>query len=259
MKRNTLRNGVGAVLVGALAMAGCESATDPNDTLAVALAEQAAVDAQVDTDHMRAPGVPGLRFPRFIPGVDDKPDCPLQDGVYVCTRERFGITTTHEVTFFDANGGTQVAFDDVTTAAVRIVSETSGGPMNDRVTSTVARTRDMTVSGLLGEETTRIWNGTSAGQSTRTRLTGESAGETMSMESSSIVTDVEIPLPGAENSWPLSGTVQTTLTVTGGRMEGTHSARVTFDGTQFATVEMDGEVFTVDLTTRRGRRGRHGR
>jgi len=259
MRSNLIKQGAGALLVTLVAVAGCDDGVTANsDVLAVELAEQAAVDAHVDSDHMRAPGVPGLRFPRSVPGVDDRPDCPLEAGVYVCVRERFGITTTYEVTFFDEVGETQVAFDDALTAAVRIQTSTTGDRSNDRVSGSVDRSRDMIVSGLLGDETSRTWNGTSEGESTRTRLQGDGAGESVTVMFSSVVTEVEIPLPSAENQWPLGGSVQTTLIVSGGPREGEHTATVTFDGTQFAVVEMDGEVFTVDLTTRRGRRGHHG-
>ncbi len=247
---------LGATLVAAVAVASCEDgSTDVDEALTIALAEQAAVDAHQDAEHMRSPGVPGLRFPTMIPGLGDRPACPQQDGVYVCTHDRLGITTTHVVTFYDEAGAVQDSYDDLTTASIHILSETDGSRGHGPVSATVSRTRDVVVSGLVGEETSRVWNGTAEGEAVHTRLSSDEEARVNSVSSASTITDLEIPHPRTGQSWPLGGSIATTITVVGGPREGEHHATVTFDGTQFATVEMNGEVFTVDLTTLRGHRG----
>ena len=248
--------GLGMVLATAALLMACgDEPTGLDERVALAVAEQAAADAHADAEHMRAPGVPGLRFPRHLPGTRGVPDCPREEGAYVCTREHTNGSHTHRITFFDANGGVQDAYDESSTASIHLVSEALGERDGARGSRSVVRSRDLTVSGLLGEESTRIWNGRSEGLSTRTRLGEDGAGETRTVESTSHVVDVELPAPGSGPPWPLGGQVTSDVVVTGGPREGQYSATVTFDGSQFATVVLNGETFTVDLATRRGRRG----
>jgi hypothetical protein len=66
---------------------------------------------------------------------------------------------------------------------------------------------------------------------------------------------VVIPVPKTETSWPKSGTItrNVTVTFTGGEKGGTteqRTATITFDGTQFATVTVNGDTFKFDLAGR---------
>ena len=71
------------------------------------------------------------------------------------------------VTYYDADGNEQEAYDEVTTASVHIVSEITGEMERENWSGTISRTRDITVTGLEGDETTRTANGT--GSSTLSR------------------------------------------------------------------------------------------
>jgi hypothetical protein len=248
----------GASVLASTMLVGCDSgATEVEDDLLLAMAEQAAGDAHDDVQHMRAPGIPGLRFPGMRLDLGNIPDCPEQDGVYVCTHERSGVTTTFEITFEAADGSTQPAYDDLATESIRIVSTSQGVLDGRRFDGSVDRSRDLTVSGLAGDETTRIWNGRSEGTSTRIfSRAGET--ETIAHTSFSVIDNLVIPHPRQDDTWPLSGTISTELSIDGGPMAGEHTAVVTFDGTRYATVAIDGETVTVDLTERRGYPGRHG-
>ena len=249
-----------AVLTMVLAIGACaESTSELDEDMLLALAEQAAGDADDDVQAMRAPGIPGLGFPRMLPGLDETPDCPQAAGVYMCTFDgRHGIGTSFEVTFMDAGGGVQLnGYDEQTTASINVVSSTSGSFDGMRGARAIDRVRDMTASGLEGEESTRIWNGTSAGTSSHTFASGDFAGVPLVRTSSSKTEEVVIPHPKDDDSWPLSGTITSEMTVTGGERAGTYLATVTFDGTQFASVVINGEEITVDLTKRNGFRGRH--
>lgn len=245
-------------------MAACDEdgATEPlAEVEAVIVADQAMSDADQDVGHARAPGIPGLRFPRriFQIGAGDVPECPQDEsGAYVCSHEGFGgLQGTTRITFLDESGSTQDAYDEALTASVHIESEMEGTFDRGRFTGSMSRSRDLVVTGLLGEETTRIWNGTTAGSSSRTHTSGELAGEEISTTSSSTIEDLTLPLPENETGpFPLSGVITTEMSATGGPHAGDHTVVITFDGTQFATLTVDGEEITVDLAARRN--GHHG-
>jgi hypothetical protein len=260
MNRARKRILAGACLLAGAVLAGCDDGSTgvDDDELLLAMAEQAAADAHNDVQHMRAPGIPGLRFPGMRLELGNAPDCPQENGVYVCTNRRPGLTTTFEITFKATDGSVQDEYSETETASVEIVSTTQGTLEHGRFGGSVDRTRELTVSGLAGNETTRIWNGRSEGVSTREfSRAGET--ETVAHTSLSVIEDLVIPHPREDDSWPLSGTITTELDVQGGPRAGEHTAVVTFDGTQFATVVIDGETMTVDLTERRGFHGRHGK
>lgn len=249
------------VLAAVSGLAACtEGASDLDEDVLIALAEQAAGDADDDVQAMRAPGIPGLGFPRMLGGLDETPDCPRSGGVFLCTVEgRRGISTSLEVTFLDGGGAVQSdGYDEQSTEAIHVVSNMVGSFEGSRGARAIDRMRDMTVSGLEGDETTRVWNGSSEGTSSHTFATGDFAGSPRVRTSTSTTRDVVIPHPRADDSWPISGTITSEMTVEGGEHAGTYQAVVTFDGTQFATVVINGEEMLVDLTQRRGFRGRRG-
>ena len=252
-------------LLGLAVLTACDddSPAEPlSEATAVAFADQAMNDADQDIGHARAPGIPGLRFPRriFQIGSGDTPDCPQEaSGTWVCTHEGFGgLQGSTRITFFDESGAAQDAYDEALTASVQIQSEMEGTFDRGRFSGSMSRTRDLTVSGLAGEETVRIWNGTTHGSSTRTHTGGELAGEEISTTSMSTIEDLSLPLPENETGpWPLSGVITTEMSATGGRRDRDHTVIITFDGTQFATVSVDGVEMTVDLAARLGG-GHHG-
>ena len=250
------------VALGALGACGEDNGTEPlAEAEAVLLADQAMSDADQDVGHARAPGIPGLRFPRriFQIGLGNIPECPQEEtGTYVCSHEGFGgLAGTTRITFFDEAETVQDAYDEALTASIHIQSEMEGTVDRDRFTGFMSRSRDLVVTGLLGEETVRIWNGTTEGTSTRTHTAGELAGEEISTTSYSTIEGLTLPLPENETGpFPLSGVIATEMTTTGGPREGDHSVVITFDGSQFATITVDGDEMTVDLLARRG--GRHG-
>ncbi len=264
MKRIPIK-AVSVALLGLAVLAGCDDdspAAPLTEAEAVVLADQAMSDADQDVGHARAPGIPGLRFPRriFQIGSGDTPDCPREaSGTYVCTHEGFGgLQGSTRITFFDESGAVQDAYDESLTASVQIQSEMEGTFDRGRFSGSMSRTRDLTVSGLAGEETVRIWSGTTHGSSTRTHTGGELAGEEISTTSTSTIEDLSLPLPENETGpWPLSGHITTEMSATGGRHEGEHTVAITFDGTQFATLTVDGVEMTVDLAARLGG-GHHG-
>ena len=164
------------------------------------------------------------------------------------------------VSFFDAAGLPQDAYNPLTTASVRIQIEMSGAVERDGWTATIARSRDVTVSGLVDEETERKWNGTSSTEVTRSQHTDADGTRTYAMSGVGTIEDVVRGVPRAENPWPLSGTITRVITVVitnGPNGDVTHERTVviTFNGTQFVTLTVNGEEFELDLAARLSDRG----
>lgn len=257
-----------AALAAVVAMAACESATAPDDmddTLLVSAAVVAADGVLEDLSFMGAPfalGPQGAGGPggggAFLPGR------PGQG-------HRLGgeFSGTRSVTFLDADGVEQDRYDPVTTAEIHFVMELEGEVRRQVWTATVSRTRDMTVSGLAGEETTRTFDGTGAEDVFRSRYAEDGSEHTFDMSGAVTWEEVVVPVPGSDARWPLSGTITRHMSVeVVGGPHGDHSRTVTvvitFDGDSTATADVDGETFEIDLDTRpggfplRGRRGQRG-
>ena len=162
------------------------------------------------------------------------------------------------VTFYDADGNEQDGYDAETTASAHIVSEISGEMSRENWSGTVSRTRDMTITGLVGDETTRTANGTGSGTMSRSRHSDEDGDRTYEMTGASVITDVVRGLPREDNPYPLSGSITRDVTVVivngpNGDETRTRDVLMVFNGTQFATMTVGDETFEVDLSTRDGR------
>ncbi len=163
------------------------------------------------------------------------------------------------VSFFDAAGNQQDAYDPLTTASIHMLIEMSGAGERDGWVATIVRSRDVTVSGLEGEETERTWNGTSSTDVTRSQHTDENGTRTYDMSGVGTIEDVVRGVPRDENPWPLSGTITRSITVVitnGPDGDATHERTVvvTFKGTQFATLTVNGQEFEFDLAARQSDR-----
>ena len=116
----------------------------------------------------------------------------------------------------------------------------------------------MTITGLEGDETTRTANGTGSGTVSKSRHSDVNGDRSYEMTSTSITTDVVHTVPRKENPYPLSGTITRDVTVVivngrNGDKTRTRHVVITFDGTQFAHLTVNGESFEVDLSARDGR------
>ncbi len=78
------------------------------------------------------------------------------------------------------------------------------------------------------------------------------------MDGSAVYVNVVVPIPGTEPRYPLSGTVERSMTVTRTSTEGTETREVsiviTFDGSQYADAVVNGEAIEIDLAAEDGRR-----
>ncbi len=169
------------------------------------------------------------------------------------------LSGTHSETFYDANGVEQEAYDELTTASIHYESEVSGDVARDNWSANIYRLRDMTVTGLEGEETHRTRNGTGEEDITRSRTVEEDGSVRSShMVGSFTYTNVVVPAPGSETRYPISGTITRTMSATivnGPNGDETRAAviTITFDGDETANIVVNGEEMEIDLTTREGR------
>lgn len=175
-----------------------------------------------------------------------------------------GFSITRTVTFFGEGDAPQDFFDPLLTEAVNIHTELTRDVARENWTATISRERDMTVSGLFGEETSRIWNGMSTADVSQSHHSDEFGDRSREMSMESLITDVLRALPRAENPWPISGTISRTVTVMitngpNGDATVTRSALLTFNGTQFVILVVNGEEFEVDLGARDGQNPVHRR
>ncbi len=168
------------------------------------------------------------------------------------------LSGTRSVTFYDADGYTQAAYDSLTTASIHVVFDLSGDVTRGGWSAGIDRTRDWTVSGLEGHETTRTFNGSGTETVSRSRTSQDGTQSSFDINGSITYDDVVVPVPGSDPRWPLSGTITRTMTVNvvngpNGDVTRTVDATVTFDGTSTATAVVNGRTIQIDLTTRPGR------
>ena len=168
------------------------------------------------------------------------------------------LTVTHTATFFDADGNEQAARDPLTTASIHLLVESTHEFSRDSWSATVTRSRDLWITGLEGEETSRTVNGTGSGSVTRSQHTDADGTRTYDMSSTSVIEDVIHPVPRTDDAWPLSGTITRDVTMNvingpDGDVTKSRTVVITFNGTNLATMAVDAETFEVDMSTRSGR------
>lgn len=220
-----------------------------NRDVALATADAATQDVEI----MGGPtGAFGFGLAPSFASSDDPASRPFRCG----THERDALTITRTCTFKDANGATQTSYDSVTTASATIQAEIKGTITRENWSATVSRTRNLVVTGLAGAETSRTWNGTGSGSALRSRHSDNGDPRQYDITGTTTITNVVVGIPRSENTWPLSGTVthQATIKITGGPNDGqtrTRTATITFNGTQFVPIVVNGNQFTFDLALRK--------
>jgi hypothetical protein len=78
------------------------------------------------------------------------------------------------------------------------------------------------------------------------------------MSGTAVIDNVVHPVPRTDDAWPLSGTITRDVTINivngpDGDVTKSRTVVITFNGTNLATMTVDGESFEVDLSTRSGR------
>jgi len=249
--------------VGVLAALAACSSTDPNSATNPSTAADQTVNADVATvaTEMGAQDVEAMHGPGGAFGFGFHADL----GHFGCDSiSHFGLTVVRTCTYTDTSGVVQAQYDSNGTASVAVHTEINGSIDRVRWSATVNRTTDLVVSGLGGANTTMTWNGSGSGASSRVRQVDSTDTREYDMTFTGTITNVVIPVPRTSTSWPLSGTIAREVTVTyvGGPKDGTTVQRSTtleFNGTQFATLTVNGETFQVDLARRSCHRDGPGR
>ncbi len=189
----------------------------------------------------------------LAPSATAEDDVPFRCG----THSRDALTIVRTCAFKDAAGGAQDSYNPLTTASANIHAVITGGVTRDNWTATdINRVRDLIVSGLAGIETQRTWNGAGTGSSNRERHTENGEVRNYTTASTLTITNVVVPAPRTENSWPLSGTItrHVTITVVGGPNDGKTRERtvtITFNGSELVPVQVNDKSYTFDLKTRK--------
>lgn len=234
----------GLALLATFALAGCNDANGPSE-----------LDQDIDED---------VAIVAADAVLEDLQQMFISLGSQAASGVSFDVAApprnfSRTVSFFDAEGNEQDAYNPLTTASIHMLIEMSGAVERDGWTATIERSRDVTVSGLEGEETERTWNGTSSTEVARSQHTDEDGTRSYDMSGVGTIKDVVRGVPRDENPWPLSGTITRTIKVVitngpDGDVTRERTVVVTFNGTQFATLTVNGEEFELDLAARESAR-----
>jgi hypothetical protein len=148
------------------------------------------------------------------------------------------------IKYFDDAGNEQPLYHDLETASVNLRVTIDSELSRDGWNASVDREIDLTVSGLLGRETTRIWNGTASG-TLETRHTDNDETRSYHITSNTIIDDVVVP--AADPHWPSSGTITDAMAIRwtrdGQTVTTERTVTVTFNGTRNPSVTVDGQSF----------------
>ncbi len=180
--------------------------------------------------------------------VDGRFDCPpfVND---------HGVTVTRSLAFFDVNG-VMMDHRDSTTASLNDEAILAGIVATAGGADTVNGTHNLNATGLLGANTTRVWNGT--GASTHGAYWSDSvATRTADVSFSSTFSNILVQLPRSANPWPISGMITRVVTGTGQVTKNgvtkvitiSRTVVITFNGTEFVPMVVGSETFTLDLAT----------
>ena len=242
---HALRLAAAAVVVAVSSACG-DSPTSPRATPRVAEADailqslnQAGVVAAIATGG-----------PSTAAALSSTP-CSYADGRYDCPPvTNAGLTVTRSFAFYDAAGTPQRQYDPLTTASVLNSVALKGHSESPRGAIDFDRAFTQTASGLLGQETRRVVDGTGSGT---TKVTSTAQGDTRTITATTHDTTRALVLPviasgsAASSYYPLGGSV-TMVTRYAVASTGSSPApwpvpsptrmTITFDGTSVARVDV---------------------
>jgi len=169
------------------------------------------------------------------------------------------LSVTRTVEFFDDVGGPMDGYHAENTDSIHFYFLLEGE--RSRTTDLgswsmeVYRERSMGVSGLAGIETQRTWNGFGETEKERAMVSDTRGDRSYEMSSTSTITEVLIPVPRTEGSWPISGTIHRTVYVDWEKPNWTGTRErevlITFNETQFVPIVVNGTEYTFDLATKK--------
>ena len=241
--RRPVRLFASLVLLGSAACAN--DATAPSGDEVDATAE-----ALVFAEALGLPGTNADRETGGAPTGTARQPCRYNDaeGRWVCPPiTRDGLTLRRSFAYVDGDGDPMRRYDPLLTAATNTRNAVFGTLQRENATVHIRSAGEMTVSGLLGEETTHVLDGREVGrreielvsdQGTASSLT-EFANRTVAVVIPVVRRDERI---SANRRWPLSGQVVREHAVTLTRNGETTTERwretTTFNGTAIVRVEI---------------------
>ncbi len=167
-----------------------------------------------------------------------------------------GLTITRSYAYFDAAGAPMERFNNLTTSKVNYQTDKHGS-VGDGVkfSGVTHRTSNQTTSGLLGTETTRVWDGYGLSADTVTYRDSTSVRHYAGVRLDTLKA-VTYAHPRTTGSYPLSGqTIQVanyTVTSTGRSTETRSVSRrvvITYNGTDQARLQSGSVTCTLHLDT----------
>jgi hypothetical protein len=154
-------------ILGLLVLCSCSSGKDSTTGTSLSTGQEATENLEgtsVTGDSAgngahRFFGIPGPLGNEAIPE-----GCPYDaaSGWFVCATEtdEHGAAVTRSHAFRDAGGEAQSSYDEAATAAIESRLTLKSHPERDGHRGTIEIEHDLIASGLVGEETSRTWNGT---------------------------------------------------------------------------------------------------
>ena len=271
MKTTTLLRAATALTVAALLTACGDSASSTGPTVSAAVATGTTLDVAAVSADAAKEDVETFKVNRGAFGIAQATDferferwssCPYDATAkrFVCADKIRGpFTYTRSYAYADSTGAAQSAYSASLTAAANFKWSLSGTITRDKWSGTMSRDRDITLSGLLGANNTVTVNGTGSTEKMRTTFLRDSAGpngltRTYNLEASLAIVNVVTPAIRIPDAWPASGTITrnykvTRTDATAGTTVTTRNSVVTFNGTQFVDLVVNGTAFTLDLAT----------
>lgn len=185
--------------------------------------------------------------------------CTLDSTTYIFTcpsTTANGLTLVRTFEFFDATGAPMLKFNGLTTASVHMIATETGVRPSATGADTISRLRDLTASGLLGQNTTRIWNGTGL-RNDGGYWSDSVATRTHHLSDNTTFSNIVVNLPRSSNPYPASGTITRLVSGSGTvTRNGTtksltisRTVTITFNGTEFVPMLIGTTSFTLDLAT----------
>jgi hypothetical protein len=167
-----------------------------------------------------------------------------------------GLTLVRTFEFFDSTGAPMLKFNGLTTASVNVIATVTGVRPSATGADTISRLRNLTATGLLGHNTTRVWNGTGL-RNDGGYWTDSIAARTYHVSDNTTFSNIVVDLPRSSNPWPASGTITRLVSGSGTVIKNgttrsftlSRTVVITFNGTEFVPMMVGNVAFTLDLAT----------
>lgn len=264
------RMGLFPIVAVAVAVAACNETSTPSlVTEADITADVATVSGDAIAEHVgqlimneQFAGLQGVESPWLNP-----PDGPHGPGGPP------GVDVQRSRTCFDEAGQPQAQCDPLTTASILFALSMNGsfsrtavrpspsGPDTVSMSASIHRSQNLTISGLLGTETSRTHDGHGTSNDTTSFASSRGFARTLRESAVDSIQSVVFNLPRSTNPWPVAGRIVRVVT---GTVTVTHNGQtetraidrrvvVTFpaDSQGNVTIQINDRTCTLNLVTRR--------